>query len=611
MSKLVFAFLAALSTSIFFLSGCETECDCQHDGDSDLCVVDGDVVENQETDNSSDGDSDSEFLENADLGETTEAEASPTEHDVESTDSVDEIVDSEVIEVSDFNDQEIIEHAEFFEQEMELPNETDVDFGDSPDDPAEMEFSDIPEFSESQAILEIQVPKIVAVGKRSPLKAFYYPDHESKPLDASAVVAWQFSDPDIFEVANGVLEAKDAGSAWVKAIYDEKSLESPETTVEVRSRSQVEARGLWVDRWAFSSADDVQAIIDKAALTGFNQVYFQVRGVFDAYYESSLEPWAQRLSGTLGTAPGWDPLQTAIDAAHAKGIELHAWVNVFTFWTGTTLPAQSPIRHKYLTNPEWTVQDQNHAPMALNSSYIWASPGIPEVRSHNVAVIHEILSNYDVDGIHLDRIRYPDSAYSHDSVSENLYTEAKQTRPSLTFADWEREQVVAQVAEIYADLRETRPKAVLSAAVAGITVDEWGWSTVSKGYSDWLQDTRAMDEQEVLDVIIPMVYWPCTETYGSRTDFCAIVDSHANHITHRFLYIGSDLDKSGSARFEADKAGYESFDQIFYQIDKTRSADTEGWVLYDYDTLESAGYLEELAAGPFAAPAVVPFFWWK
>ena len=83
-----------------------------------------------------------------------------------------------------------------------------------------------------------------------------------------------------------------------------------------------ELRGVWVDRWTFSSASDVEDIMANAAAAGFNTVFFQIRGNADAYYHSQYEPWAKGLTGTLGQDPGWDPLEVAVASGHARRV---AW----------------------------------------------------------------------------------------------------------------------------------------------------------------------------------------------------------------------------------------------------------------------------------------------
>ena len=98
-----------------------------------------------------------------------------------------------------------------------------------------------------------------------------------------------------------------------------------------------ETRALWVSRWDLENTD-VQTVVDKAAAAHFNVIFFQVRGTADALYPSDLEPWSAGLTGTLGKDPGYDPLAELIQRAHARGIEVHAWINVYPVWMGKTPP---------------------------------------------------------------------------------------------------------------------------------------------------------------------------------------------------------------------------------------------------------------------------------
>src|SRR5215203_4362295 len=102
-----------------------------------------------------------------------------------------------------------------------------------------------------------------------------------------------------------------------------------------------EMRGVWIATvanidWPSSrtlTADQQRAelvdLMSRAATAGFNTIVFQVRPAGDAVYASTIEPWASLLSGTQGTNPGYDPLEFAVQEAHARGMELHAWVNPF------------------------------------------------------------------------------------------------------------------------------------------------------------------------------------------------------------------------------------------------------------------------------------------
>jgi uncharacterized lipoprotein YddW (UPF0748 family) len=175
-----------------------------------------------------------------------------------------------------------------------------------------------------------------------------------------------------------------------------------------------EARGVWFSRFEYAGRDPEKArhriteVLEKARRARLNMVFFQVRGHGDAYYRSSLEPWAEPLSGRLGRDPGWDPLVYAVDEAHRLGLELHAWVNTFTAWRGKRPPPETVPPSPYLAHPEWLVCDREGRPMPLTEGYVYFSPGVPEARRHIIEVAREIVANYDVDGIHFDYLRYPE-----------------------------------------------------------------------------------------------------------------------------------------------------------------------------------------------------------
>lgn len=346
-----------------------------------------------------------------------------------------------------------------------------------------------------------------------------------------------------------------------------------------------ELRGVWVDRWTFSDADDVARIMEGAASAGFNTVFFQIRGNADAYYRSTLEPWASRLSGALGQDPGWDPLAEAVTQGHLRGLEVHAYVNAFPFWAGTTPPVESVPRHALLAHPEWLVADGSGTPMALNSGYVWMSPGNPEVRQRLADVVEEIVAQYDVDGVHLDLIRYPGADYSHDAVSEALF-------PGGDWEGWQREQVVEAVRGVYA----VSPVPV-TAAVWGVYTNDWGWSSVSEGRDDYYQDSRAFLSEGVMDATIPMIYWPVTDVPGDRLDFATLIADHLTHTSGRHLYAGIDASLGK--------------DDVLRCIEAARAAGSPGVVIFDYGLMEDGGWLQDLAAEAFSAPAAIPTYPWR
>ena len=325
-----------------------------------------------------------------------------------------------------------------------------------------------------------------------------------------------------------------------------------------------ELRGAWVTRWSYSSAGDVDTILTELADAGFEHVFFQVRGSFDAFYDSSVEPWSKQLTGTLGNDPGWDPLQTAIDSGHARGLQVHAYINVFPFWAGSTPPTSATPSHAYTSHPEWVVHDASGVPMALNSSYVYASPGNPDVQAHIGAVVADISDNYDVDGIHLDYIRYPGSDYSHDPASLAAFA----ATGSSDWDGWRREQVLATVraARAATDLP-------LTAAVWGIYEDRWGWG-VSQGNIDYLQDSRAMLQDGLLDAIIPMIYWPVTATEADRLDFRTLLRDHLQA-------------RSNGGRVFAGFGNTVTTDEAIECVRVAREEGADGVVLFDWSVYRS------------------------
>ena len=122
----------------------------------------------------------------------------------------------------------------------------------------------------------------------------------------------------------------------------------------------------------------------------------------DRFYPSKIEPWAEQFDYQ---DPGYDPLATALREAHARDMELHAWMNIMPAWRGTK-PPTCPDQI-YNTHPEWFWYDQHGNRQALSRFYVSLNPCLPEVREYLVRVLEEVVANYPIDGIHMDYIRFP------------------------------------------------------------------------------------------------------------------------------------------------------------------------------------------------------------
>ncbi len=381
----------------------------------------------------------------------------------------------------------------------------------------------------------------------------------------------------------------------------------------------VERRAVWVTRYDWTqfnttpAPESIDALVAKVAGAGFNTIFFQVRAAGDAYYASDLEPWAARLTGstweTLGQDPGWDPLARMVEQAHAVGLEVHAYVNVYPAWqspfTATygsrwppaTTPPQMFDRFtygpdyaahpgEYALGYDWRQHDVDGTPMPLTwNSYLWASPGLDEVRDYVVAVTTEIVTRYEVDGLHLDLVRYAGAGYSYDPASNAAAGEIKGTVRD----QWQRDRVTDLVSRVHSTTLTLRPEAWVTAAVWPYYEDRWGWG-LSEGYHDYYQDSQGWLAVGAVDGIAPMLYG------GQADDFT------------RWQTLMEDFVASGAGRhvYPGIGGGYEDFDEISRRIEAARWAGAPGHALFSYQALEARDFWDELIAGPYARPALVP-----
>ncbi|MFM8450300.1 MAG: glycoside hydrolase family 10 protein, partial [Haliscomenobacter sp.] len=167
-----------------------------------------------------------------------------------------------------------------------------------------------------------------------------------------------------------------------------------------------EMRGVWVATvvnldWPVrgaSPASQQQALrqlFDRLRAAGINAVFFQVRSESDAFYDSPKEPWSYYLTGVQGTAPvpAWDPLAFAIEEAHQRGMELHAWINPFRVIRSISATYPKASGHLSVQKPEWMLAVKN---------ILLLNPGIPEARQYLIEVLSDIVQRYEVDGLHYD-----------------------------------------------------------------------------------------------------------------------------------------------------------------------------------------------------------------
>jgi len=268
------------------------------------------------------------------------------------------------------------------------------------------------------------------------------------------------------------------------------------------------SRCIWVDRWDYGSADDIDRLIGECQRAGFSAVMFQVRGNGTVLYPSAFEVWSERFDYR---DPGFDPLAVAVAAAHSRGLELHAWVNVMPGWRGAEPPAnRAQLWHK---RRDWFLEER----LGGASSYVNLNPCLPEVRRYLCDVCAEIATRYDVDGVHLDYVRFPDptpgspEGFGYDPLTLMLFSRAtgRATSDHAALRRWHADCVTQLVVEIGDAVGAVAEELPVTAAVI---------ASPSTARQRVRQDWAAWCRRDLVDAVFPMNYTADDAQFELRVD---------------------------------------------------------------------------------------------
>jgi uncharacterized lipoprotein YddW (UPF0748 family) len=249
-----------------------------------------------------------------------------------------------------------------------------------------------------------------------------------------------------------------------------------------------EIRAVWLPAWDMTSPELLEEIVESCSKNGINQILAQVRYRGDALYipnkkDSTFinpEPRSHVLKDSL-----FDPLAYLIDIASSKNIEVHAWVTVYVF-TPRNLKFL-PSNHLYRKKPEWITHDIHLKRMHYNSyEGAFLEPGLPEVQDYLYNVLMDIVINYEINGLHLDYIRYPDTDFGYHPQARKLFEQGVQYRDAESWQNWKEEQIGKLIRRIYWQIRKRKPHiAITAAVVADVTkaVNNYG-----QNWLQWLED---------------------------------------------------------------------------------------------------------------------------
>ena len=263
--------------------------------------------------------------------------------------------------------------------------------------------------------------------------------------------------------------------------------------------TKYEVRAVWLATiggidWPHSHQPEKQKqeltdMLDRLKQAGINTVLVQARIRATTIYPSAFEPWDDCLTGTPGRSPGYDPLRFCIDECHQRGMECHAWVVTIPIGKWNKQGCKQ-LRQKYPKLIKRIGEDG------------YMDPEQPQTGDYLAKICSEIVKNYDVDGIHLDYIRYPETWKIKVSRSKG------------------RDYITDIVRKINYAVKSEKPWVKLSCSPIGKHDDlrryrSGGWNartTVCQDAQVWLRDG-------LMDALFPMMYFQGNNFYPFAIDW--------------------------------------------------------------------------------------------
>lgn len=246
-------------------------------------------------------------------------------------------------------------------------------------------------------------------------------------------------------------------------------------------------------------------ILDKLYAANFNTILFQARTRGDVFYPSGIEPFSAMLTGTVGRNPGYDPLAFAIEECHKRGMECHAWM--------VAIPLGNTAQVKALGKQSVTKKQPGICLQHKGQWYL--NPGNPGTKQYLMQLTQEIVSRYDIDGIHFDYLRYPEN---EERFPDNK--EYRQYGKGKTIAEWRRENLTEIVRYIYKGIKAQKPWVKFSSSPVGRYRDTSRYqSTVWNAYHSVYQDVQKWLTEGIQDQIYPMMYFRGNNFYPYALDW--------------------------------------------------------------------------------------------
>lgn len=230
---------------------------------------------------------------------------------------------------------------------------------------------------------------------------------------------------------------------------------------------------------------------DNCVSMGINTVYVHARSHGDAFYDSDLYPWSKNITGEIGAKPSFDPYEILVEEAHKRGLSFHAWINPMRTVTEDDM---KKISDSYQIK-KWAKNKNGTYIVNVNGTY-WLNPAYKEVRQLIVNGAQEIISKYNVDGIHIDDYFYQSSftnSFDKSAFSSSGYSDLKSFRVN---------NINLMVKEIYSGVKNINPSVLFGISPAG---------NIDNLYAYHCADVKTWcSKNGYCDYIIPQIYWGFT-----------------------------------------------------------------------------------------------------
>lgn len=376
-----------------------------------------------------------------------------------------------------------------------------------------------------------------------------------------------------------------------------------------QAQNKREMRGAWLatvanidwptDKTAPAETQKIELVktIDSLHQCGINAIMFQVRPTADALYKSELEPWSEWLTGEQGKAPStdFDPLQVAVEECHKRCMELHAWINPYRV-TNTPTAKLAPS-HIYFKKPEMFIS---------YGEKIYFNPGLEETANFLLKVLKDMVTRYDIDGLHLDDYFYPYPIKGKEFPDEATFK--ANPRGFSNKGDWRRDNVNRIVQRIHNMLLETKPWVQFGISPFGVwrnkAQDPRGSNTKAgcTNYDDLYADVLLWADKGWIDYIAPQLYWEIGKTVA---DYAVLAPWWRENVKNCNLYFG--LYASGLAvnKPKVWKTPNELCRQLRFNQE---CVDIEGVIYYStcYFLRNPQGLLDSLKTQHYPHPALTP-----